>query len=252
MVFILQTIYMHHSLAAFDEESLFDITYDNTYKVPEGFVTNILEDVIDIVWVTKPAPSRLIEGAKMNWVLVHKNNLGAARKATKNYFTRAIERDQFIPYLASYNIVKQQQMKMFFEFQATSTAEGKVVSFRVWNSTFFEPTVGWLLPYPSNTGKFVIGKMDKNTTAHDISLFLQYLWWDDNHNTSRMKVLELPVVEEKASEVKVSMQTIYFVHGDFNIRDNITHQTWSLTLDRITGDVVREITTQQTLEGKMN
>jgi len=80
-------------------------------------------------------------------------------------------------------------------------------------------------------GPITVGAVPKYVTAGDISLLLEQFWWESHG----FKALDLPKTRDTPRELLAEMPVISG-EGARLFRD-----TWSLRVNRRTGEVVREI-----------
>ncbi len=207
--------------------------YGDTPRVPSGFLGGVgmgMDKVVSVNWVTHPSPPITVGSYRTSSTLSTSATLADARVALGTSFKNVTPWEAY-PHLAATNIVREREQPLYFEFYLPADIPGNTVVFRIWKSAFFRPAAGWVLEDTAAKGPITVGTVPKYVAAGDISLLLEQLWWEGHG----FKALDLPRTRVTAREVLAEMPVIS------SDSSHLFRDTWSLRVDRRTGEVVREI-----------
>lgn len=235
--------------------ALLHAVYDRVPKVPPGFRGNDLTDfeqTASVQWITRPSSPRIEGSYRMNKTLAHAADLAESRHEVTEFFERGRAMDLFIPHLAAFTIVREQESRLFFEFLSPSTIGGKTIAFRVWKTGFLVPTAGSLLADADRTGSLKVGTVPTTIDAADLSLFLEGLWWENYANTNGAKVLRLPNIQGGRHELRITMPVTFLSGGDWGLDDRVARHVWKVRVDRVTGELIRAIEPDVLCVGRHN
>jgi hypothetical protein len=188
----------------------------------------------------------------MNKILAHAADLAESRHEVEEFFERGRAMDLFVPHLAAFTIVREQERRLFFEFLSPSNIDGKTVTFRIWKTGFLVPTAGSLLADADRTASLKVGTMPKAVDAADVALFLEGLWWENYANTGGAKVLRLPEITDGRHELRITMPVTLLSKGDWGLDDRVARHLWEIRLNRVTGELVRTIEPDVLCVGRHN
>jgi hypothetical protein len=222
--------------------ALLNAAYDETPKIPPGFRGNAgtdFDEIMAVYWVEHPSPPRIVGSCRMSSTLSAAAALGVARQALQDFLEDGTSKGVVYPYLRGTTIVKQQEQRLFFEFQLPSERPPHTVAFRIWKSSFLMPTTGWLLPDADRTGTMSVGTVSKHVAADDISLFLEQLWWESSGTNVSSKALGVSRTSDTSAELLVKMPVLSIHGGD--MPDEVLRDQWSVRVNRRTGEIAREI-----------
>jgi hypothetical protein len=207
--------------------------YGDTPRVPSGFLSGTgmdMDKVVAVYWVTHPSPPVTVGSYRASFSLSTSATLDDARVALKTSF-RNIRPWETYPHLVATNVVQAREQRLYFEFDLPADLPGKTVVFRIWKNAFFRPAQGWVLGDSTAKTPITVGTVPRSVSADDIGPLLEQFWWESRG----VKALDLPRVRETPREVIAEMPVISS-DGFHLFRD-----TWSLHVDRRTGEAVREI-----------
>jgi len=223
-------------------QALLIAAYRDTPKVPAGFrgdAGSDFDEIMAIYWVEHPSPPRIVGSYRMSSTLSAAATLDEARQVLQAFLEDGASKDVVYPYLRGTTIVKQEEQRLFFEFQLPSERPPHTVAFRIWRSSFLTPTTGWLLADADRTGSMSIGTVPKHVAADDISLFLEQFWWESSGANVGSKALGLPRISDTSAELLVKMPVLSIHGGD--MPDEVFRDEWSVRVNRRTGEIAREI-----------
>lgn len=217
---------------------LLTAAYTETPRVPAGFRKDAetdFDEIMAVYWVEHPSPPRVVGSYRMSSTLSAVTTLDEAGRTLQAFLDDGASKDVVYPHLRGTTIVRQQEHRLFFEFQLPSERPPHTVAFRIWKSAFLRPTTGWLLVDADRTGSMSIGTVPKNVAADDIVLFLEQFWWESRGS----KALGLPKISDTPAELLVEMPVLSIRGGD--MPDEVFRDVWSVRVNRRTGEIVRKI-----------
>lgn len=224
-----------------DDSDVWTLTYNEDYKVPKDFSVQAIKDDASIFWASERESS--------TGLLVHESSVHAARDKASG-FVSLLKSQGFYSPLGK--LIEGQHNKRFFEFFVNAHNGRTPLSIRVWRSSYLQPMTDYLLPAYDSPGKIKLGTMNRLTEVEELKWLLRNIWWQERKLNASYKVLSLPKVVEYENHQAIEMPVLSISFGDFNIRDSIKVQLWSIVIDRQTGIVDLEVRLTRTMEGKMN